>query len=184
MFLTGLTWRRPDQCVHVCFSYVFVCVFEGFKMSCMREDVLREPAIQVVDRHSTISSADTIKVCLHQWSVCISEVCLHQLWKCVSMCLVLWSAVSCIFMDMLTGFFVCRSLICARFHELSWSLKHLSLLSCNTALSVTYVSLPFTPRLGKVLMCDGIMTGAGRVYVSLDILMPCSLRMMSGPPLY
>ncbi len=34
----------------------------GFKMKCMKSDVLVEPAIQVVDQHSTISSSDTIKV--------------------------------------------------------------------------------------------------------------------------
>lgn len=34
----------------------------GYKMNSMREDVLREPSIQVVDRQSTISSTDTIKV--------------------------------------------------------------------------------------------------------------------------
>ena len=46
--------------------YVCVCV-AGFKMKCMKSDVLAEPAIQVVDHHSTISSSDTIKVqaCLH-----------------------------------------------------------------------------------------------------------------------
>ena len=31
-------------------------------MKCMKADVLVEPAIQVVDQHSTISSSDTIKV--------------------------------------------------------------------------------------------------------------------------
>ena len=34
----------------------------GFKMRCMKEEVLREAAVTVVDEYSLISSADVIKV--------------------------------------------------------------------------------------------------------------------------
>ena len=40
-------------------------VFAGFRMTCLKEEVLREPAIQVVDSHAIISSTDTIKVPSH-----------------------------------------------------------------------------------------------------------------------
>ncbi len=34
----------------------------GFKMSCMKEEVLRDASVTVVDPYSIISSSDTIKV--------------------------------------------------------------------------------------------------------------------------
>ncbi len=34
----------------------------GFKMSCMKEEVLRDASVTVVDQYSIISSSDTVKV--------------------------------------------------------------------------------------------------------------------------
>ena len=45
-----------------------LCAVSGFKMACMKEDVLREAALEVVDEYRLVSSAVVIKVskeCYH-----------------------------------------------------------------------------------------------------------------------
>ena len=50
------------MCPVNCFFLVMFCVSLGFKMSCMKEDVLKEAVIMSVDQYSLISSDDVIKV--------------------------------------------------------------------------------------------------------------------------
>ena len=56
--------------VHVCMyllNYVtnydnYIFTFLGFKMSCLKDEVLVEPTIKLVDEYCLISTSDVIKV--------------------------------------------------------------------------------------------------------------------------
>ena len=60
-----------DYHVHVPTQYMYMCVtiydkyiftFLGFKMSCLKDEVLVEPTIKLVDEYCLISTSDVIKV--------------------------------------------------------------------------------------------------------------------------
>ena len=46
----------------LCTSECYILLLTGFRMSCMRDEILSEAAVDLVDRYSVISSSDTFKV--------------------------------------------------------------------------------------------------------------------------
>ena len=52
----------PTQYMYVTIYDKYIFTFLGFKMSCLKDEVLVEPTIKLVDEYCLISTSDVIKV--------------------------------------------------------------------------------------------------------------------------